>query len=167
MILGLTKAAFTRVHVLLSLAGIGTGFIVLFGLLARKRLDHWTAIFLLTTLLTSLTGFFFPFKHLAPAHIIGIISLVVLAVAIVARYGFHLAGAWRSFYVVSAALALYLNVFAGVARAFLRVRRLRALAPTVREAPFVAAELVVLALFVLLTVKAEKRFRAEQCGPGL
>src|SRR3989454_11785985 len=109
MILGMTISTFTLLHVLISLVGIGSGFIVLYGLLTGKRLDGWTAIFLVTTVLTSLTGFLFPFEHLLPSHVVGVISLVVLAVAILARYGMHFAGAWRGIDVVSAAVALYFN----------------------------------------------------------
>src|SRR5208282_6320058 len=120
MILGMTTSTFTLIHVLLSLAGIGTGFIVLYGLLTGKRLDGWTAIFLTTTVLTSLTGFLFPVEHLLPSHIVGIISLVVLALAIFARYGGHLAGSWRWIYVVTALVALYLNCFVAVVQSFMK-----------------------------------------------
>jgi hypothetical protein len=121
MILGMTTSTFTLVHVLLSLVGIGSGFLVVYGMLLGKRFDGATAIFLLTTVLTSLTGFLFPFEHLLPSHVVGIISLVALAVAILARYGLHLAGAWRPLYVVCAVLALYLNVFVLVVQVFLKV----------------------------------------------
>jgi hypothetical protein len=99
MLLGMSLSTFTLLHVIISLAGIGSGFIVLFGLLNSKRLDGWTAIFLTTTVLTSVTGFMFPFEKLLPAHILGALSLIVLAVAIWARYAAHLAGAWRGTYV--------------------------------------------------------------------
>src|SRR5580698_7556215 len=102
MVLGMTIATLTLIHVLLSLAGIGSGFMVVYGLLAGKRLDGWTAIFLATTVLTSLTGFLFPVEHLLPSHIVGLISLVVLVIAIVARYALGLAGAGRWIYVVCA-----------------------------------------------------------------
>ena len=121
MILGMTTSTFTFVHVLLSLAGIGAGLVVVFGLLAGKRLDGWTAIFLVTTVATSGTGFLFPFHKLLPSHKVGMLSLVVLAVVILARYAFHLAGAWRRIYVVGAVIALYLNVFVAVVQAFLKV----------------------------------------------
>jgi len=111
MVLGMSLATFTLVHVLISLAGIGSGFIVLYGLLSSRRFDSWTAIFLATTVLTSVTGFLFPVEHLLPSHIVGIVSLVVLAIAILARYALRLAHAWRWIYVVCAVLALYLNVF--------------------------------------------------------
>ena len=158
MIWGLTIETFTRVHVLVSLVGIASGLIVLFGLLARKRLDGSTMFFLATTAATSITGFAFPFDHLLPSHKVGVVSLVVLVVAIVARYGRHLAGAWRRIYVVSAAIAVYLNVFVGVVQAFMKVPALNALAPQQTEPPFLIAQLVVLLLFVVLTVAAARRF---------
>ena len=161
MILGMTTSTFTLVHVLLSLVGIGSGFLVVYGLLRGKRFDGATAIFLITTVLTSLTGFLFPFEHLLPSHVVGILSLVVLAVAILARYALHLAGAWRWIYVVSAVLALYLNVFVLVAQAFMKVPALKALAPTQSEPPFLVAQLVVMALFLVLGIFAVKRFQNE------
>jgi hypothetical protein len=159
MILGMTT--FTFAHVVLSLMGIFSGFIVLFGLYAAKRLDGWTATFLVTTLATSLTGLLFPFHRFLPSHAVGIVSLVVLAVAILARYAFHLAGAWRRTYVVSAMIALYLNVFVLIAQAFQKVPVLKAMAPTQSEPPFLVAQLVCLALFVVLTVAAVIKFRNE------
>jgi len=159
MIWGLTIEAFTRVHVLVSLVGIASGLIVLFGLLARKRLDGWTLLFLATTAATSITGFAFPIDHLLPSHRVGVVSLVVLAVAILARYGRRLAGTWRRIYIVSAAIALYLNVFVGVVQAFMKVPALNALAPQQTEPPFLIAQLGVLLLFVVLTVAAARRFR--------
>lgn len=161
MILGMTTATFTSLHVLLSLVGIGSGFIVLFGLLAGMRLDRWTALFLVTTVATNLTGFLFPIKQLTPGLVIGGISLLVLAVAILARYTFHLSGAWRRIYVISAALALYFNTFVLVVQSFEKVPALKALAPTQKEPPFMIAQLMVLAVFVVLTVGAAKRFRVE------
>jgi len=161
MILGMTTSTFALVHVLLSLVGIGSGLIVVFGLLTGKRLDGWTALFLVTTVATSVTGFFFPFEHLLPSHKVGIVSLVVLAVAILARYVFHLAGAWRRTYVVSAVIALYFNVFVAVVQAFLKVPALNALAPRQKEPPFLVAQLVVLALFIVLGILAVKRFHND------
>ncbi len=166
MILGMTTATFTLVHVLISLAGIGSGFIVVYGLLAGKRLDRWTAIFLATTVLTSLTGFRFPFEHLLPSHIVGVISLVVLAVAIVARYARRMERSWRWIYVVCAVLALYLNVFVAVVQAFLKIPAVHALAPTQKEPPFLVAQLVVMAVFVLLGILAVKKFRMEPVAPA-
>ena len=164
MILGMTTSTFTLVHVLLSLAGIGSGVIVVYGFLAGKRLDGWTAIFLATTVLTSLTGFLFPVEHLLPSHVVGVISLVVLAVAILARYVLHLAGAWRWMYVVCAVLALYLNSFVAVVQSFLKVPALKALAPTQKEPPFLVAQLAVMALFIVLGTFAVKKFHVERAA---
>lgn len=161
MIFGMTTSTFTFVHVLLSLAGIGSGLVVVLGLLTGKRLDGWTTLFLVTTVLTSVTGFLFPFHELLPSHKVGILSLVVLAVVILARYPFHLAGAWRRIYVVGAVIALYLNVFVAVVQAFLKVPALKQLAPTQKEQPFLAAQLVVLLVFAGLTILAAKRFHTE------
>jgi hypothetical protein len=159
MILGMTT--FTFMHVVLSLIGIFAGLVVMFGLLAAKRLDGWTALFLASTVLTSVTGFLFPFHRFLPAHAIGILSLVVLAVAILARYTFHLAGAWRRTYVVTAMIALYFNVFVLVVQSFLKVPALKAMAPTQSEPPFKIAQLVVLALFAVLTILASIKFRND------
>lgn len=161
LIFGMTTETFTLVHVLISLVGIGSGLVVVVGLLAGKRLDGWTALFLVTTVATSVTGFGFPFDHLLPAHKVGIISLVVLAIAILARYALHLAGAWRCIYVVGAVIALYFNVFVLIVQLFEKVPALRALAPTQSEPPFLVAQLVVLALFVVLGISAVKRFRNQ------
>jgi hypothetical protein len=152
---------YTIIHTLISLVGIFAGFVVLFGLLAGKRLDGWTKWFLITTVLTSVTGFGFPVHQFMPSHGVGIISLLVLAVAIYARCRRELAGAWRWIYVVSAMIALYLNVFVGVVQAFEKVPALKALAPTQTEPPFKLTQFVVLALFVVLTVVAAIRFHPE------
>src|ERR1700680_3022719 len=159
MILGMTTSTFTLVHVLISLAGIVSGFIVVYGLLTGKRLDGWTATFLATTVLTSVTGFLFPFEHILPSHIVGVISLVVLALALVARYVRHMEGSWRSIYVVCAMLALYLNVFVAVVQSFLKIPPVHALAPTQKEPPFLVAQLGVMAIFVFIGILAVKKFR--------
>lgn len=160
-VFGLSLGTYTLIHVLISLAGIASGLVVLFGLIAGRRLDGWTAWFLATTVATSVTGFGFPFEHLLPSHIVGLLSLAVLALAIAARYGFHLRGAWRHVYVISAALALYLNVFVLVVQSFQKVPALHSLAPHQTEPPFAVAQAVVLVLFVVLAVMAAIRFRAE------
>jgi len=147
--------------VLISLVGIFTGLIVLFGLLASKRLDDWTKWFLITTVLTSVTGFFFPFHGFTPAIALGIMSLIVLAVAIFARYPCQLAGHWRWIFVVSAVITLYFNVFVGIVQAFEKIPALKAIAPTQTEPPFKLTQLVVLVLFVLITIVAAIRFRPE------
>ena len=161
MILGMSTSTFTLVHVLISLVGIGSGLLVLFGMLIGKRFDIATAIFLVTTVLTSLTGFLFPVEHLLPSHIVGIVSLVALTIAILARYALHLVRAWRSTYVVSAVLALYLNVFVLVTQIFMKVPAVHAPAPTQKEPPFLVTQLIVMAIFVVLGIFAVKKFRAE------
>jgi len=159
MIFGMTPLTF--IHVLLSLIGIFTGFIAVFGMIAGKRLDGWTAIFLLTTALTSITGFFFPFHAVTPGFILGIISLVVLAVAIPARYFNHLAGGWRKTYAITATIALYLNVFVLIAQLFMKVPALHAMAPNGSEPPFLVSQSVVMAVFVVLAIAAAIRFQPE------
>ena len=151
----------TLVHVVLSLLGIFSGFVAVFGLLAAKRMEGWTVLFLASTVATSVTGFFFPFHHFLPSHAIGIISLVVLAIAIVARYARHLAGAWRRTYVISAVIALYLNFFVLVAQSFMKVPALKAMAPTQSEPPFLVTQAVVMVLFIVLTIFAAIKFRGE------
>lgn len=154
-------ATLTFVHVVISLVGIVSGFVVAWGLLNSKRLDRWTATFLATTVATSATGFLFPFEKLLPSHVLGLISLVVLVVAIVARYPRQLAGAWRWVYAVSAVFALYLNFFVLIVQSFLKVPALHALAPTQSEAPFAITQLVAFVLFATLAAVAARRFHTE------
>lgn len=161
MILGMSLGTFTIVHTAISLIGIASGLVVAYGLLGGKRLEKWTALFLLTTVLTSVTGYFFPVEHILPSHKVGAISLVVLAIALLARYSFHMAGGWRRTYVVSAMIALYLNVFVLVAQLFMKVPALHAMAPTGQEPPFLISQLVVLAVFIWMSIAAVKRFRNE------
>jgi hypothetical protein len=159
LIWGLSTSTFTFIHVVISLTGIFTGLMVVGGMLAAKRLDALTAIFLATTVATSVTGFGFPIHKFGPPHIVGVISLVVLAIALLARYALHLRGAWRWIYAVTAVFAVYLNVFVGIVQAFQKVPALKALAPTQAEPPFVIAQLAALVIFVLLAVFASIRFR--------
>jgi hypothetical protein len=161
MMLGMSLSTFTTVHVIISLVGIASGLVVVFGLLSAKPLNGWTALFLLTTVLTSVTGFGFPFEHFLPSHKVGIISLVVLAIAVLARYSFHTAGSWRWIYVVTAMIALYLNVFVLVVQSFEKLPSLKAMAPTQSEPPFLVAQLVVLALFIVLSIFAVKKFHPQ------
>lgn len=148
----------TFVHVLISLIGIGAGLVVAYGLLTGKRLDGWTKLFLVTTVATSVTGFFFPVHQFMPSHAVGIISLVVLAIAIPARYKFHLRSAWRWIYVVGAVISLYLNVFVGIVQSFQKIPALKAMAPTQSEPPFLIAQLVVLVLFVGIGILGSIKF---------
>jgi hypothetical protein len=161
MILGMTTSTFTIVHVLISFAGIGSGFVVVCGLLTGKRFDAWTAIFLVTTILTSLTGFLFPVEHLLPSHIIGITSLVVLGVAVLARYARQMERTWRWIYAVCAVLALYLSVFVAVVQSFMKIPTVHALAPTQKEPPFLVVQLVVMAIFVVFGIFAVKKFHIK------
>jgi hypothetical protein len=153
---------FTLFHVVLSLIGILAGFVVVYGLLTAKRLDGWTKVFLWTTVLTSVTGYFFPFHKLLPSHIVGLVSLLVLALCIYARYGQKLAGGWSRTYAITAVIALYLNVFVLVAQLFQKVPALKALAPTQSEAPFLIAQTVVLLAFIVIGIFSATRFHQQQ-----
>jgi hypothetical protein len=159
MVLGMSLRTYTQIHVAISLIGIGSGLIVVFGMLGGKLLRGWNALFLLTTILTSVTGFGFPVEHLLPSHIVGIISLVVLAIALVALYVFHLAGGWHRTYAICAVVALYFNVFVLVVQSFLKVPALHALAPEGKEPPFLVAQLIVMAILIGLGVGAAKKYR--------
>jgi hypothetical protein len=154
-------SALTIVHVAISLAGIGSGFFVVYGLLTSKRLESWTAIFLSTTVATSLTGFLFPIHQFTPGLGVGILSLILLGFSILARYRFALAGGWRQTYVITAVTALYLNVFVLIVQLFEKVPGLRALAPTQSEPPFQVAQLIALAIFATLAVLGAIKFHVE------
>jgi hypothetical protein len=148
---------FTIVHVIITLVAIATGVIVLFGMIGSKRLPGLTAIFLLTTVLTSVTGFMFPIGGFTPALGVGAISLVILLIAL---YGKHLTGAWRWIYVATAVTALYFNVFVLIVQSFQKVPFLHVLAPTQsNEPPFLIAQTAALAIFVVLGVIAALKFR--------
>jgi hypothetical protein len=164
MILGMSIASFTLLHVIISLVGIVSGLIVLFAMMGGKQSGGWTELFLVATIATSVTGFLFPITGFGPPEIVGIISLVVLAVALLALYGQHLAGAWRWIYIVSAAVALYLNVFVSVAQAFQKVSFLQPLAPTQSEPPFLVAQVVVMIAFIVLGYLAVRRFHPRSRG---
>jgi hypothetical protein len=164
MILGMSLSTFVTVHVIISLIGIVAGIIVMFGLLGSNRMPGLTAIFLLFTILTSATGFLIPpllTDTLLPSHIIGILSLVLLAIACIALYGMKLSGAWRWIYVLTAMLSLYLNVFVLIIQSFLKVPALHALAPSVppSEPPFAIVQGIVLVFFVVVIIGAVRRYR--------
>jgi len=161
MVLGMSLSAFTMVHVIISLIGIATGFIVLFGLLGSHRLPGMTALFLLTTILTSVTGFLFPFDKLLPSHMVGIVSLIVLAIACFALYVMKLSGAWRWIYTLTAMIALYLNVFVLVIQSFLKIPPLHELAPGNPPAgpSFAVVQGIVLVFFVIMIIQVWRRFR--------
>jgi hypothetical protein len=159
MILGMSTGLFTGLHVLLSLTGILTGFLVVFGMIGGKRLPSWTAWFFVTNILTDVTGFLFPFKGITPAIILGVLSLVVLLVALIAYYGKRLAGGWRARYVIATAVALYFNVFVLIVQSFEKIAPLKAIAPTQASPAFGVTQLVALGLLIVLTVVAFRRFR--------
>ena len=159
MILGMTT--FTFVHVVISLVGIFSGLVTVFGMIAGKRLDGWTGLFLFMTVLTSVTGFMFPYHGFTPAIGVGILSLVALAMAILARYRRHLLGGWRRTYVISAVIALYLNVFVLVVQLFEKVPVLHAMAPKGSEPPFLITQAIVMVIFVVLGILAAKKFRDQ------
>jgi hypothetical protein len=171
MILGLSLAAFTYLHVAISIIGIAAGLVVVAGMIGDRRIPAVTKLFLVTTILTSVTGFFFPFKGVTPGIVIGILWLVVLLIAIVALYARGLAGPWRGTYVITASVALYFNFFVFIVQSFEKIPTLKAIAPTQASPVFGATQLVVLAIFVLLTILAFKRFRgapsAFASGDGL
>jgi len=152
---------YTIVHTLISLAAIFTGLIVLFGMIGGKRLDVWTKWFLITAVLTTVTGFFFPFHGFTPAIILGIISLPFLALTIFARCSKQLAGAWRCIYVIGAVICLYFNLFVLVVQSFLKIPALHAMAPTQTETPFKLTQLIALIVSVVLASIAVVRFHPE------
>ena len=164
MILGMSTATFVLVHVVISLIAIVSGLIVMFGMLGSKRQPGLTAIFLVTTILTSATGFVIPpllFEKFLPSHLFGLMSLVLLAIACFALYIMNLRGAWRWIYALTALVALYLNVFVLVVQSFLKVPALHALAPSVppAEPPFAVAQGIVLVFFVIVIIGVIRRYR--------
>jgi hypothetical protein len=166
MTLGLSLSAFTIFHVALSLIGIGAGLVVLLGLIAGRLYPLVTGLFLAATVATSVTGFLFPFHGVTPAIKLGIISMVVLAASLAARYLLHLAGIWRTTFVITSAIALYLNCFVLVVQLFLKIPAIHALAPTQTEPPFKIAQATLLVVFIVLTVLAVKGFRRSTAAPA-
>jgi uncharacterized membrane protein len=164
MILGMSLSTFVLVHVIISLIGIVAGFVVMFGMLGSNRMPGLTAVFLLLTILTSATGFLIPpllFEKLLPSHMIGVLSLILLAIACYALYGAKLSGSWRWIFVVTALLAQYFNVFVLVIQSFLKIGPLHALAPSVppSEPPFAILQGIVLVFFIIFIIGAIRRFR--------
>ena len=161
MIAGLSIDNFTNLHVAISLVGIVSGLIVLAGMLRARRLPGWTALFLVTTILTSVTGFMFPISGLTPGIVFGLISIVILVIALAALYLKHLSGAWRWIYVTTALVALYLNVFVLIVQSFQKLPALQKLAPTQSEPPFLIAQAVALIAFLILGAMAARKFRPD------
>jgi len=158
MIAGMSVASFTAFHVVLSLVGIVAGLVAVAGMLKSRRLPGWTAVFLAATVLTSATGYLFPRDTILPSHIVGAVSLVILAVAIAALYGSKLAGRSRAIYAAAATASLYLNVFVLVAQAFQKIPALNALAPTPAAPAFAVVQGIVLVVFVAIGWKAVRQF---------
>jgi hypothetical protein len=167
MILGMSTASFTLLHVVISLVAIASGAVVARGMWRAQRLPGWTALFLATTIATSATGFLFHSTSFGPPHVVGVISLVILGIALLALYGYQLAGAWRGIYVGCALAALYFNVFVGVVQAFQKVAALNALAPKGSEPPFAITQLLVLAGFLALGFFTIRRFHPARSAPAL
>ena len=159
MILGMSLAAFTQFHVVLSLVGIAAGILVVIGMWKSERMPYTTALFLATTLATSVTGFMFPFVKVGPPHVFGVISLVLLAFTLLALYRYRLVGRWRWIYITTAIFALYLNSVVGIVQAFQKIPALNALAPQGNEPPVAVAQGLLLMLFVVAGVIAVRRFQ--------
>jgi hypothetical protein len=161
MVFGMSLETFTLLHVIISLIAIVAGLVVMFGMLGASKMPGLTAIFLLFTILTSVTGFFFPVEHILPSHIVGILSLVLLAIACIALYAMNLAGVWRPVYVVTALASLYLNVFVLIIQSFLKVPPLHALAPGNPPAgpAFAVVQGLVLVFFVIAIIGAWRRYK--------
>jgi hypothetical protein len=164
MILGMSTADFTLLHTILSLIAIVSGFIVLGGMYAARRLPGWTELFLVTTALTSITGFFFPNTKITPGQVFGAATLIVMVPTLIALYRFRLHGVWRWIYAGGAVVVLFLNFFVLIAQAFAKVTVLQPLAPTQSEPPFLITEFIVLVIFVVLGVLPLVRFHPEQKG---
>jgi len=149
----------TWVHVLISLMAIASGCVVVHAMATANRIHSWTTLFLTTTLLTSLTGFLFPFTGFTPALAFGVLSIALLIPTLLGFYAYRLAGSWRWIYVIGATLALYLNAFVLVVQAFLKIPALNALAPKGNEPPFAIVQAVVLVIFAIAGLKAVKGFK--------
>lgn len=146
-------------HVLVSLAGIAAGLLVVVGFLTQRSSARTTTIFLVTTIITSASGFILPAARFLPSHAVGILSLLVLPLVLYARTRQRSEGGWRTVFVIGSVVALYLNVFVAVVQSFLKIPALKALAPTQTEPPFKLTQLAVLLLFVALGIAASWRSR--------
>ena len=166
MVFGISLSAYTTIHVIISLIAIATGFMAVFQMIANKPLGIWNTIFLWTTIATSVTGFGFPITGITPGIVVGIISLVILAVALLALYSQHLAGPWRWIYVITAIVALWFNVFVLIVQAFQKIPSLKTLAPTQSEPPFQIAQAILLIAFVWFGWRAVKRFHPPVVAGG-
>jgi hypothetical protein len=155
----MSLAFFTQLHVAISLIGIAAGFVVIFGMMASKRMELVTGLFLLATILTSVTGFLFPYHGVTPGIVIGILSLVALLLAVIARYSGHMAGGWRGTWVATAMLAQYFNFFVLIVQLFEKVPALHALTPAQMKVPFDVTQLAALVVFLVLGVVSYRKFQ--------
>jgi hypothetical protein len=165
MLLGLSFAAFTALHVAISLVAIGAGLMAVGAMLAGQWLGGWTALFLGFTALTAATGYLFPADAVTPAHAVGVLTLLAVAVAAFALYVRRLERGWRTAYIVAALAALYFNSFVGLVQTFQKQPALVELAPTQAAAPFAAAQGLLLAVFVALGLMVARRFQ-RPAGPA-
>jgi hypothetical protein len=156
--------ALTIVHVIISLLGIGSGFVVIYGMWKNQRMEGWTKLFLATTIATSLTGFIFPFEGFKPSYVLGVLSLIALGIAVYARYVRQMTGSWRWMYAVTAIVSQYFNVFVLVAQGFAKIPALKSLAPTQSEPPFAIAQGIVLGAFFAIGYLSLKRFKPQPVG---
>jgi hypothetical protein len=155
-------ATFTAIHTILSLIALLAGVVVVIGLLGAQSYPFWTSLFLITAIATSVTGYGFPFNGVLPSHIVGAIALLVLAAVLLARYVFHLGGAWRGIYAIGMVVSLYFLVFVAIAQAFLKLAPLKAIAPTGTGLPFIVTQTAALAIFVVLGIAAARSFRPSR-----
>jgi hypothetical protein len=163
MVLSISAETYTFLHVMIGLVGIGLGLVVMFRILTGRRLYRLPPLFFVATLTAILTGFGFPQTCLLPTHIIGILSIVVLAVTIPACCVFHREGVWRDVFVIGSATTLYLSIFVFLMKVLLKFPALHALAPTQRQKcpPFLISQFIILALFVAVTNLAIKKFHSD------
>jgi len=158
MLQSLHVMQFTYLHVFLSVVGLGAGVFVVIGFFSSKKFSILTSTFIVSTFLTSLSGFLFPFHGVSPGIVLGVLSIIVLFVAIYALYARKMAGVWRTTYVISACVALYFNFFVLVAQAFDKVRVLHSIAPSQTSPGFAISEVAVLVLFILITIRSVQKF---------
>jgi len=145
-------------HTLISFAAILAGLVVILRVMSGSLPALWTEVFLVTAVITSVTGFLFPFGQLLPSHIVGGIALVVLAATLLAQYVFHFVGPWRAIYAIGLVASLYLLLFVLIAQAFMKIEVLHRLAPTQSEAPFAIAQVLLLAVMLWVGMRALRAF---------
>ena len=161
LLLGMSLEVFTLIHVVISLIGIATGLVAAFGMIGNKLLKRWTAIFLVTTVLTNVTGLMFPFHGVTPGIILALLSLTVMAPTMLALFQFHLSGVWRWVYAAGAVMGLYFNVFVLIVQSFQKVPALKALAPHGNEPPFAVMQGLTLVAFIVIGVMAVRKFHPQ------